>query len=262
MAVDHMPPNDRSRPAGGGSSTDQIADSDDTAIVPSGERDADVTRVTPKTPAERAREYRKRKRDALTEAVVTPQTVTPVTPDIPITPVIPATGMTKGERDELAKITRQRGRVAKSRVEAVKAELLADIESKLSAEFNREDEMWRDAVKIAEQAVADANAHIARVCEERDIPADFRPSVNMLWSIRGRNVDPARRAELRKLAAARVDHIAKSAKLTIEAQEADTLVALYAGGLTSDAAREFLEAMPDPRTLMPTIELDELRGAS
>jgi hypothetical protein len=35
-----------------------------------------------------------------------------------------------------------------------------------------------------------------------------------------------------------------------------------AGGLTSDAAREFLNAVPDPRTLMPTIELHELGGAS
>jgi hypothetical protein len=68
-----------------------------------------------------------------------------------------------------------------------------------------------------------------------------------------------RRAELRKLAAARVDHIAKAAKLEIDAQQADTEAALYAGGLTSDAAREFLNSMPDPRSLMPTIELSELR---
>jgi hypothetical protein len=190
---------------------------------------------------------------------VTPATVTPVTPDVTIQPVVPATGMTKGERDELAKITRARGRVAKQRVDAVKAELLADIEKKLSEEFKREDRMWKDAVKIAEQAADDANAHIQRVCEERGIPADFRPSIGLGWRSRGSNIDPARRAELRKLAVARVDHVAKSAKLEIDAQQADTEAALYAGGLTSDAAREFLNSMPDPRSLMPTIELSELR---
>ena len=99
-------------------------------------------RVTPKTPAEPAREYRKRERDALTEALVTPNAVTPVTPDVTMQPVIPAAGMTKGERDELAKITRQRGRGAKAQIEAVKAELTADVEAKLSAEFSARDEMW------------------------------------------------------------------------------------------------------------------------
>lgn len=82
----------------------------------------------------------------------------------------------------------------------------------------------------------------------------------MSWYSRGRNADPARRSELRKLGIARIDQLGKAAKLTIEAQEADTLAALYAGGLTSDAARQFLDQMPDPRTLMPTIELAELGG--
>jgi hypothetical protein len=86
-------------------------------------RDGSVTRVTPMTPAERAREYRKRKRDALVEALLTPSTVTPVTPDVTPVRIAPAVGMTKGEREELAKITRQRFRVAKAQAEAFKAEL-------------------------------------------------------------------------------------------------------------------------------------------
>jgi hypothetical protein len=64
------------------------------------ERDADVTGVTPKTPAERSRRYRKRKRDALTEALVTSQTVTSVTPEVAIAPVVPAGGMRKGGRPD------------------------------------------------------------------------------------------------------------------------------------------------------------------
>jgi hypothetical protein len=223
------------------------------------QRDADVTRLTPMTPAERARRYRERKRDAATAGLVTPETVTPVTPDVtPVTPMMPAVGMTKSERDELAKITKTRGRVAKARVDTVKAELLADIEAKLSAEFSRYDEMWDDAVKVAEQAVADANAHVQRVCAERGIPASLRPSLGSHFYPRGENMDPRRRTELRMLARTRVDHLAKSAKLEIEAQEAETLTALYAGGLTSASAQEFLGMMPDPRALMPMIEVAEL----
>jgi hypothetical protein len=233
-----------------------------TGPADSGPRDASVTGVTPNTAAERAREYRKHKREAITQALVTPSTVTPVTPAVTIQPVIPATGMSKGERDELAKITRQRGRVAKAQIEAVKAELLADVEAKLSAQFSAEDEMWREANAIADQAERDANAVIAQRCDERGIPAAFRPKRQSYWVPRGDNLDPSRRAELRKLASARIDQSGKAAKLTIEAQEADTLTELYAGGLTSDAAREFLDKMPDPRSLMPTIELDELGGGS
>lgn len=234
--------------------------SKESTATPAEQRDAAVTPVTPKTPAERSRAYRKRQRDAVTEALVTPASVTPVTPDITPHPVMPAVGLTKSERDDLIKITRERGRVSKARVEAVKAELAADVEKKLSEEFKARDEMWRDGIEIAEHAVKEANAQIQRVCEERGVPAEFRPSVDLAWSSRGRNVDPARRAELRKLAAARVDAIAKQAKLTIDAEIAETVTNLYVGGLTSEAAREHLAKMPDPRSLMPPLEVAELEA--
>jgi hypothetical protein len=230
------------------------------ASVPQPERDASVTSVTPKTPAERSREYRKRQRDAVTEGFVTPATVTPVTPEIAITRVVPAKGIAKGERDELIKITRERGRVAKARVEAVKAELLADVEAKLSAKFSYRDEMWKEGIEAAEQAVADANAQIQRVCDERGVPKEFRSSVELGWSSRGSNSDPARRAELRKLATTRIDAIGKQAKLTIEAEIADTVANLLAGGLTSESAREYLAKMPDPRALMPPLEVADLEA--
>ena len=191
---------------------------------------------------------------------MTPATVTPVTPDVPITPVVPAVGMTKGERDELIKITRERGRVAKARVEAVKAELLADVEKKLSETFSYRDQMWAEGVKVAEQAVEDANAQIQRVCDDRGVPAEFRPSVDLAWRARGSNADPRRRAELRKLAAARVDASGKQAKLTIEADVADTVANLLAGGLTSESAREYLANMSDPRSLMPMLEVADLEA--
>ena len=119
--------------------------------------------------------------------------------------------------------------------------------------------MWREGVEIAEQAVRDANAEIARVCEERGVPAEFRPRVDLLWISRGRNMEPARRTELRKLATARIDQMAKTAKIQIDAQVADVAANLLAGGLTSKAALEFLGSMPDPRSLMPAIELADLK---
>ena len=76
---------------------------------------------------------------------------------------------------------------------------------------------------------------------------------------RGENASASRRAELRKLAAARLDQAAKAAKLEIDAKEVATATNLYPGGLTSDAAGSLLASMPDPRSLMPvTIDLNEL----
>jgi hypothetical protein len=161
------------------------------------ERDAAVTR---KTPAERSREYRKRKRDAVTEALVTPETVTPVTPDVRIKSVAPAVGITKGERDELVKITRERGRVP------------------------------------------------------RRASRPSRPNSSPTW--RGNS---QRRAELRKFADAGIDAIAKQARLTIDAQVADTVADLLAGSLTSEAAREHLSKMPEPRSLMSPLEVAGLK---
>src|SRR4029453_2505241 len=100
---------------------------------------------------------------------------------------------------------------------------MADVEAKLSAKFEYRDQMWRGGIGVAQQAVADANAQIQRVCDERGVPKEFRPAVELAWRSRGSNADPERRAELRKLAVARIDAIGKQAKLTIEAEVADTV---------------------------------------
>jgi hypothetical protein len=224
------------------------------------QRDAAVTRVTPKTPAERARKYRKRKRDAVIEALVTPQTVTPATPDLVVPPIVPASGLSKGEREDLAKLARQWGRLSKQRVDVVKAEMLADAEARLSEDFSAYDEAWADATSVVEQKIRELDGLIDQVCEERGTPKQFRPGGIRWWFMgRGENTSASRRAELRKLAAARLDQAAKAAKLEIDAKEVATVTNLYVGGLTSDAARGFLANMPDPRSLMPdTLDLDEL----
>jgi hypothetical protein len=121
--------------------------------------------------------------------------------------------------------------------------------------------MWKDAMAIAQQAVVDANDQIARVSDERGVPKEFRPRVDLAWTARGINSDPARRAELRKLAVARVDAIGKQAKLTIDAQVGDTVADLLAGALTSEAAVAHLRTMADPRRLMPQLEVAELQQA-
>lgn len=226
-----------------------------------GQRDGDVTPVTAMTPAERSAAYRKRKRDAATAHLLDPQAVTAVTLPVTPEPVAPPVGLSRRDRDDLVKVAKQRSRVARAQVAQVAAELLADVESKLAAEFSSRDATWAEATQLAREAVSDANAVVQQMCEDRGIPKDLRPSVQIGWSSRGANTKPARRAELRKVAQARVDHLAKTAKLAIEAQEAETIAALLTGGLDSVAARQFLDRMPDPRNLMPQLEVADLEAA-
>jgi hypothetical protein len=163
--------------------------------------------------------------------------------------------MTKSERDDLARLVRMRAKVAKGQVEQRAAELMAEAEAKLSAIYSFGDEAWADLTATAEAAVAEADIQLAKRCEQLGIPAEFRPRLNLSWYGRGENALRDRRAELRTTARTRVDADAKRAKAAIEASAVDVQTELLADGLTSAAAREFLQAMPTPADLMPALDI-------
>jgi hypothetical protein len=168
--------------------------------------------------------------------------------------------MTKAEREELAKVARLRAKAARAGVEARQADLLADVERQLSAEFRRDHELWADITREAEQYVREADGRIAALCRERGVREDFRPGLVLQWYKRGENASKARRDELRRLAEARIEAAARTAKVAIQAKEAEVLTELVADGLDSDAARKFLASMPAPEQLMPSVNVAALDG--
>lgn len=170
--------------------------------------------------------------------------------------------MTRAERDDLAKVARLRARVARTAVVQREAELLADVEEQLSAEYAFADEAWAEITKGAAEAVAEADRQVAELCRARGIPEEFRPRLNIGWHGRGSNAVAGRRAELRKVAQTRIAAASKGAKAAIEAKEAEVLTELLAGGLTSEAARSFLESIPTAAALMPVLQVRELEGGS
>lgn len=172
----------------------------------------------------------------------------------------PAPPMTRREREDLAKVARLRARVARSAIVQREAELLADVEAQLAAEYAFTDEAWADITKGAAEAVAEADRQVAALCRERGIPEEFRPRLDTFWHRRGRNAVGERRTELRKVAQSRIAAVGKAAKASIEAREADVLTELLAGGLSSDAARTFLESIPSAAQLMPPMQVRELEG--
>jgi hypothetical protein len=96
-----------------------------------------------------------------------------------------------------------------------------------------------------------AEENHAREAQERPLPRS--------WWGRGENASSQRRAELRNLAERQIEAAVASAKLALEASQADVLTKLVAGGLRSEEAHAFLESMPTAEQLMPPLGVGELQ---
>jgi hypothetical protein len=113
--------------------------------------------------------------------------------------------MTKGEREDLQRLIRQREKVLKSAAKQRSNELLADFENQLGAIYSFDsDATWAEAAKIARQELDRANAKIAARAATLGIPKDFAPSLGSYWNDRGANALKERRAELRRMATTRI----------------------------------------------------------
>ena len=166
--------------------------------------------------------------------------------------------MTKGDREELKSLARQRARVEKAGVEARAAAMRAEVEEQLSAIFKATDEDWAHITAAASQAVKEADAQVAEICRQRGIPEDFRPRLDVQWWGRGANAEKSRRAELRKLAEREIEAQGKAAKLAIDRATLEVQTQLATAALTTDAARAFLEGIPTLPQLMPAFDVRQL----
>lgn len=167
--------------------------------------------------------------------------------------------MTRQERRDLVHLTQQRERLARAQAAHRSSELIADFEAQLASAYSfDQDATWREAFLAAESVVRDAQGVAAARCEELGIPAIFAPSINVYWSGRGQNTARERRAELRAAAKARIAEMERAARVAIEGASLRVQEQLLADGLTSDAARTFLAAMPTAEALMPPLILGDV----
>lgn len=168
--------------------------------------------------------------------------------------------MTKGERKALASLVRKRERLSKTAASQRSAELLADFEQQLGTVYSfDDDETWAALHSAAKEAVDAAGVEIAKRCQELGIPKNLAPGLNLYWYGRGENGSKERRTELRKLAVTRIAAMEKAARTAIETNSVEAQTELLAGGLTSDAAKLFLEKMPTAEALMPVLDATEIR---
>lgn len=167
--------------------------------------------------------------------------------------------MTRTEREELKRLARERARVAKADVDRRSADLKAVFEQQLIQhyEFDRDD-VWKEAVNAAQEAVNDAAQVIADRCVELGIPRELAPTVSFEWVGRGPYAVKNEQGELRRAAYKRVEAMERTAKHEIDRRSLEIQTQLVAAGLTSERGIEFLASMPTPDELMPELDMSDL----
>jgi hypothetical protein len=169
--------------------------------------------------------------------------------------------MSKSEREDLQRLIRQREKVLKSAAKQRSASLLADFENQMGSTYSfDQDEVWANATEVAEREVAKAQDRIAARCAKLGIPERFAPRLDVHWYSRGENAVKERRTELRKMAVTRIEAIEREAIVKIElgCLKAQEQIAL--AGLTSEKARQFIEARPAIDVLMPALSYAQMAG--
>lgn len=172
-----------------------------------------------------------------------------------------AAPMSKADRGNLERLARKRARVAKAMLGERAKALRADVEDQLSAEYSFDDELWAGVNRAAAGHVAEADAQVAAACRRVGIPDHLRPRLSVSWSGRGENMLASRRAELRKVAYARIDAAVESAKVHLESSLLEVETELIRDGLESAEAFAFVNQMPTPEELLPAVRLAQLSAA-
>lgn len=167
--------------------------------------------------------------------------------------------MPRPEREALERQTRDRERAAKVLSEERMAEMKADVERKLAARYSYDqDPVWKQAHRQAEDVVREAERLITERCQQLGIPAQFAPGLSIYWHSRGENACRERRAELRRVAYAEIEALAKNAKAKITLAVCNVRDRLLVSSLGSDEAKEFLKSMPTVESLMPMFSIEEI----
>jgi hypothetical protein len=171
-------------------------------------------------------------------------------------------GMPKSEREDLQRLVRQREKVLKSAAKQRSAEMLADFENKMGSEYSFDDDaVWSKAMEMAEREARKAQKIVAARCKELGIPDRFAPSIKLVWCHRGHdNMVERRKRELRLMAQTAIEAIEQKAIVQIEISCLDAQTQIAAAGLTSDAAKLFIESLPSVESLMPALSYEEMAG--
>ena len=167
--------------------------------------------------------------------------------------------LSRSDRQDLIRIAKGRAKQAEREAETREKILVTEVLELMTAEYEARDRLWAEAVTIAEEYVAKANAEIRARCADLGIPPQHAPGIQVGWRARsGEFENRQRREELRKLAEQRASTMTKMAKTQIQERVRGIEEKLILGGLESEEARELVASMPTPEQLMPPLSLDSI----
>lgn len=155
-----------------------------------------------------------------------------------------------------------RARVARADADARAAELLADFELEMDRKYPADNPAWADITRQANKLIDEADAEIALRCEQLGIRPEFRPRLDLYWYNRGENAYRDRRAELRRIAAKRVEALTKEAKAQIQRDELEARSQIASTAMSSEGAHRWLDRISQPAALMPKLNLAELEAGA
>jgi hypothetical protein len=111
-----------------------------------------------------------------------------------------------------------------------------------------QDEVWAEAARLTKAVVDKAQEQIKARCREIGIPDRFAPGLELGWRNRGyENLIAKRCTELGRMAQTQIAAQEQKAIVQIELSCLDAQTNLATAGLTSDAARGFIETLPANR---------------
>jgi hypothetical protein len=178
---------------------------------------------------------------------------------IDTTPKRPAPEITKAEQAELQKLINRREKVLRQVAAARSADLMADFEQQMAAEYSFDDrDVWAEATRRGRAAVDEANQKIAEECALLGIPSQFAPCLAFGWSSRGENASKERRTELRRVAQTRIEAIEKRALVEISHEALLASTEIVSLGLVSEAAQRFLNELAPLERLMPPLDFHSI----
>jgi hypothetical protein len=168
--------------------------------------------------------------------------------------------MTKSERTELTQLIRKREKVLRSKLDERAAILMAQFEEQLRTTYPyHTDEVWNEVYQYAEKAVEEAKKKVIERNAELGIPADFAPSIHIGWFNAGKQASEKNWASLRRTAQVQVDAMVATARTKIEQLSYEAQAEIVASGIQSEAAKAFFERLPSFESLMPPLQIDDVR---
>ena len=168
-------------------------------------------------------------------------------------------GMTPTERNQLIRLMKNRAKQAEREAETREKILVTEVMEEMTVEYQAQDSLWAEAVRVAQDALEKANAHIRVQCADMGIPPEHAPELQLAWSSRSSQfANRERRADLEKLARTRAATMTKMAKTEIQNATLKIEEQLVLGGLESDEAKAVVTQLPTAENLMPNLSLDDL----